>query len=127
MRKQIVLAAVLAVVAVSACGGGDPAPATGATTPPADTTAPAAGLEASVSIEALAFGPAELTVAAGTTVTWTNDEAGIPHTTTSDDGVWDSGTLQPGGSFSFTFDEPGSYPYSCTIHPSMSGTIVVEG
>jgi plastocyanin len=123
MSKRMVLIAAVVALAVAACSGdGAGSTTTGA---PADTSS--ADAEAAVSIEGFAFGPAELTVAPGTTVTWTNDESGIPHTTTSDDGDWDSGTLQPGDTFSFTFDEPGTYAYSCSIHPSMHGTIVVEG
>jgi len=51
----------------------------------------------------------------------------VDHTTTSDDGLWDSATLQPGEQFSFAFDQPGTYTYFCSIHPSMTATIVVEG
>jgi len=79
-----------------------------------------------VSIASLAFGPAAITIPVGTTVTWTNNEDAIPHTSTSDDGIWDSATLDPGEQFSFTFDEPGTYTYFCRIHPSMQATIVVE-
>jgi plastocyanin len=77
------------------------------------------------------FMPMELTVPAGTTVTWiNNDEA--EHTVTASDGLFDSGNIMtanvaPGASFSFTFTEPGTYEYTCTIHPRMSGTIVVTG
>ena len=59
-------------------------------------------------------------------MTWTND-GGVIHTTTSTDGLWDSGILDPGGTFSFTFDEAGTFEYLCSLHPSMVGTIVVTG
>lgn len=125
MRKQIVLLAAVLALSVAACGDDDGA----ATTQPAEGTATteAMGGGTEVSIEALAFSPGEITVSVGTTVTWTNDEAGIPHTVSSDDGVWDSGSLEPGDTFSFTFDEAGAFAYHCNIHPSMQGTIVVEG
>ena len=55
---------------------------------------------------------------------WTNDGLVI-HTTTSTDGVWDSAILNPGDTFSFTFDEAGTYEYLCSLHPTMVGTIVV--
>ncbi len=60
-------------------------------------------------------------------MTWVNNDT-VPHTATSDTGVWDSGTLNPGQSFSFTFNDAGTFPYHCAIHgaASMSGTIVVE-
>ena len=65
-------------------------------------------------------------VAVGTTVTVTNDD-GSPHTWTAVDGTFDSGGLGQGESFEFTFTEAGTYEYFCSIHPSMTGTIVVTG
>lgn len=73
-----------------------------------------------------AFSPVEIAVAAGTTVTWTNLDS-IPHTTTSDDAQWDSGSMGPRGSFEFNFAEPGTYEYFCAIHPgSMRATVIVS-
>src|SRR5215213_1494896 len=79
-----------------------------------------------VSIKDFSFSPAQITVPQGTTVTWTN-EGPSPHTTTADDGSWDSGTLQQGEDFSFTFDQPGTYTYHCSIHPDMTATVKVSG
>jgi LPXTG-motif cell wall-anchored protein len=89
--------------------------------------APAASAqdEMTVSIQDFFFEPDQLTVAPGTTVTWVNDGE-QPHTSTADDGTWDSGTLQPGESYSFTFDDPGDYSYLCEIHPDMTATITVS-
>ncbi len=91
-------------------------------------SAPAASAqdEMTVSIQDFFFEPDQLTVAPGTTVTWVNDGE-EPHTSTADDGTWDSGTLQPGESFSFTFDEPGIFRYVCRHHglAGMTGTITV--
>src|SRR5919107_777184 len=81
--------------------------------------------EMTVSIQDFFFDPGQLTVAPGTTVTWVNDGE-EPHPSTADDGTWDSGTLQPGESFSFTFDDPGDYSYLCEIHPDMTATITVS-
>ncbi len=78
-----------------------------------------------VTIANMAFSPSSLTVARGTTVTWTNND-GVSHTSTSNTGVWDTGTIQPGSSATFTFNTAGSYAYHCSIHPSMTGTIVVQ-
>jgi len=117
------------VLATAACGGGsdtgaaDTTPATEASS----ATAVPQAMTAEVSIEAFAFMSDDLTIPAGTTVTWTNDEGAIAHTTTSDDGLWDSNTLEPGEQFSFTFEDPGTYTYFCSIHPSMTATITVEG
>jgi plastocyanin len=80
-----------------------------------------------VSIVDNAFDPQFLTIYPDTTVQWTNIDSRI-HTTTSDSALWDSGPLDSGQSFSFTFTAPGSYPYHCGIHPAMTGTItVLEG
>ena len=79
-----------------------------------------------VSIVNMSFQPASLTINVGQTVTWTNNDT-MAHTVTSDTGVWNSGTLNPGASFSFTFTTPGTYTYHCAFHGSMTGTIVVTG
>jgi plastocyanin len=71
------------------------------------------------------FAPAALTVDAGATVTWTNKDD-EPHTVVSDAGLFRSGALDTGESFSFKFDRPGTYRYVCSIHPRMVGTIVVQ-
>ena len=71
------------------------------------------------------FAPTALTVAAGSTVTWTNrDEE--PHSVVSESGVFRSGALDTNESFSFRFDKAGTYRYTCSIHPRMVGTIVVR-
>src|SRR5690348_4278785 len=75
----------------------------------------------------LRFVPDPIMINVGTTVTWTDVTATIPHTTTSDTGVWDSGTVNPGGVFSFTFNTPGTFAYHCAFHKTrgMVGTITV--
>jgi plastocyanin len=78
-----------------------------------------------ITIQNFAFSPATITIPAGTTVTWTNEDSAA-HTATSDSGVWDSGTLMTGQSYSRTFDQPGTYPYHCMIHPFMKATIIVQ-
>jgi len=77
-----------------------------------------------VSIPGLSFSPASITVPVGTTVRWTNNHS-INHTSTADGGLWDSGLLAPGQSFSFTFNTAGTYPYHCTVHLAMLGTVIV--
>jgi hypothetical protein len=70
------------------------------------------------------FGTTQPTVVkAGTAITWINKD-GTQHTTTSNTGLWDSGVLGTGQSFTFTFNNPGTFPYHCNIHP-MTGTVVV--
>jgi plastocyanin len=92
-----------------------------------DATAAAAHAAVKVAIQGFAFSPAKLTVPIGTTVTWTNmDTAG--HTVTSDNGAWpDSGTIDNGKSFSFTFKKAGKFTYHCAVHPSMVASITVTG
>ena len=98
---------------------------------------------ACVTIQDFSFSPATLSVKAGTTVQWINNGPS-GHTTTSDGSVWTSGTLAPpsggggygggtaGGTYQFTFNTPGSYPYHCMLHPpsnpaysGFTGTITV--
>jgi plastocyanin len=74
------------------------------------------------------FTQMSVTIAVGDTVTWTNNGA-TAHTSTSDTGVWDSGTMNPGASFSRTFTTPGTFPYHCSFHQAlgMTGTVTVTG
>jgi plastocyanin len=78
-----------------------------------------------VNIDNFAFAPQRLTVKAGTTVTWTNEDD-IPHTVTSSKKVFRSKALDTNDKFSFTFTTPGEYEYFCSLHPHMTGAIVVE-
>ena len=78
-----------------------------------------------VKIDNFSFGPAALTVPAGTTITWTNRDD-IPHTVVSTDGVFKSKVLDTDEKFSFTFGKAGTYPYFCSIHPKMTGKVIVQ-
>jgi len=80
---------------------------------------------ARISIANFAFAPATLAVGAGETVTWTNDD-GAPHGLAYKDGAQGVNPLLPGASFSRTFDKPGTYDYICSVHPYMSGRVVVR-
>ncbi len=97
--------------------------------PPAPVTqvASTARSVTNVTIEDFDFKPGVFGVAVppGTTITWTNNGPTV-HTTTSDSGVWDSGDLQVGDNFSFTFTDPGVYWYFCRPHPFMRGTITID-
>ncbi len=79
----------------------------------------------SVSISGFAFNPASLTVTVGTLVTWTNNDS-VTHTVTSDTGVWDSGQIISGQTFSHTFNQTGTFSYHCSIHTNMVAKIVVQ-
>jgi plastocyanin len=80
-----------------------------------------------VKIDNFSFGPATVTVAVGTTVTWTNGDD-IPHTvvSTDDPKAFKSKVLDTDEKFSYTFAKPGTYPYFCSVHPKMTGTVVVK-
>jgi plastocyanin len=134
-RTRLVVPAVIAVLAVivlAGCGSS----ATGAN-PQTSTPAASAAAGTSVTIQNFAFTPQTLTVKPGTTVTWTNKD-GAPHTVTATDGIatnakttglFDSGQIGQGGTFSFTFAKSGTYFYECTIHfsmPSMHAKIIVS-
>ena len=141
MRRLPVLAfSLFALLALSACAsstGGTAAPA--ATAPqPAESSAasaPAAGGggcttsseegAAQVGIENFTFSPGDVTAAVGETITWTNEDS-APHTATLDDGACDTGNIAQGATAGLVFDAAGTYPYHCTIHPNMKGTITIQ-
>jgi plastocyanin len=79
---------------------------------------------AAVNIKNHAFDPAQLNVAKGTTVTWTNADSEA-HTVTADDGLFDSGVLEPGQSYSVWLGGSGTVAYHCELHPDMKGSVVV--
>jgi plastocyanin len=91
------------------------------------TPAPAPSAPNTVSMSGMTFHPASITVPRGTTVTWNNNDA-IPHTSTSDTGVWDTGGLAPGASATTTFNTAGTFTYNCIYHAAMGmkGTVVVQ-
>ena len=82
-------------------------------------------MDLKVKIDNFTFGPAELTVKAGTTITWTNRDD-IPHTVVSSDKAFKSKVLDTDETFSSTFQTPGTFSYFCSIHPKMTGKVVVQ-
>ena len=117
MRKSLCIVGLLATVMVAMLllSAGSPGSS-------ANTAEPAS---AEVKVDNFSFGPATLTVAVGTTVTWTNRDD-IPHTIVSTDKVFKSKVLDTDEKFSFTFSKAGTYPYFCSIHPKMTGSVVVQ-
>jgi plastocyanin len=94
-------------------------------TPSATATPAPAARQVSATIQNVAFSPNSITVARGTTVTWTNLDS-MAHTVTADNGSWGStSTLGQGGTYSHVFTSPGSYTYHCAIHSFMKGTVIV--
>lgn len=121
----------LALIVAVGCGSDYSPPPTSPSPSPSPAPAPG-GTAASVSIQAgaealanRAYAPAELDVAVGTTVTWSNDDS-EGHTTDSDAPGWNSGIISPRGRFSVAFQTPGTFRYHCSIHPSMVGTVIVR-
>ena len=94
------------------------------TTTPAETTAPAPSGTITVDIRDHAFNPAQLNIAPGTTVTFVNNDT-EPHTATADNGLFDTGVLEPGYSFDVFLEGSGTVTYHCELHPDMQGSIVV--
>lgn len=119
-RIMLLVGLVAGALLLAACSGSS----SDETTTTADAPARDDG---EVSIEDFAFGPNDITVSVGDTITWTNNEASISHTTTSDEGIWNSDLLKPGDSFEQTFTEAGTFTYFCSIHPSMTASITVSG
>jgi len=92
---------------------------------PRPVSAQSYGQGARVNIYQYMFHPGVLRIPVGATVTWTNYDP-FAHTSTSDTGVWDSGTINPGASYHYTFNTAGTFSYHCMIHPFMHGVIIVQ-
>jgi plastocyanin len=125
-RQRLALigtAAVTVAVAVFAVGRGV-ASDTGSVVAGATSSPPSATAAAEV-IKDFAFSPQTVTVKVGGAVTWTNGD-GFAHSVKSADGSFVSQDLPPGQSFTATFAAPGTFPYICGIHNSMTGTVVVQ-
>jgi len=154
MNKLFVSILVIILLVIAACGQETPPPASdtgvvssGPATDSADSNAPTTGSEATdtapstsssdssaattapqtwqVKIKDFKFTPQDLTIKAGDTVTWTNED-GVAHTATADDRSFDSDRLTQGASYSFTFTTAGAFEYFCDIHPSMRASVKVE-
>jgi plastocyanin len=137
MKKLLALLIACLALTLAACGdddddddGGGTAGTT--TTEQTDTgAAPPAGGGGgaeTVDMKDIKYVPADITVDAGTTITWTNSDQ-VPHTVTKDGGPgpdFDSGNIDPGGTYEETFDTPGTIDYVCTIHPGQEGSVTVE-
>ncbi len=118
--KKIIGCWLLIMLVVSLMVGGctqAPAPT------PAPDPSPGGGTAYQVTIKDFAFSPAVITIKVGDTVTWTEQDS-VHHTATG--GIFDSGDLGQGQTYSKTFDKVGTYDYICSYHSSMKGTVIVE-
>lgn len=119
MNKKILIGAVLAAILIvgASCGYGS--------TKSTKSSSPSTPISTnSVVMSNLAFSPANITVTAGTTVTWTNNDS-VNHTVTGDSGGPSSGQISGGQSYSFTYSTAGTFPYHCGDHANMTGTVTV--
>jgi plastocyanin len=105
-----------AVVIIAGCTSSTQSPSSAQTSAASQNT---------VTMKGLAFNPSALTINKGANVTWQNDDS-TTHTVTSDTGAFESGNMSPGNSFTHQFNGTGTFPYHCSIHPSMIGTITVQ-
>jgi plastocyanin len=127
MRKWIapVLVVALAALVLAGCSspassGGSTGGSSGGSTGGTSGTAPKT---ASVDISGFAFNPSSVEVAVGGTVTWKNSDS-VGHTVSGSG--WASGDLAQGATYSNTFSTAGTFPYKCSVHPSMTGDVVVK-
>ena len=120
MRRRVSVAVAVAVMAFAGWSVGERNVVANA-----EAKAAAAPTTMEVKIDNFSFGPTTITVLVGTTVTWTNRDD-IPHTVVSTDGVFKSKVMDTDEKFSFTFTKAGTFAYFCSIHPKMTGTVVVQ-
>lgn len=126
IRVIPVILLLASVVALTGCGGSQSAAISQPKNDVAATPQPAQSEEVHVRIIDFAFEPATITIKPGTTVVWTN-EGPTEHNTVSKKGkVWESNIMEKGDVYSYRFEKSGEFPYWCTLHPSMLGTVVVE-
>ena len=135
MKTQLLSIFVLIAVILAACGTAvtstppqSPSisvPTTQAPSPTPPQAPAATNNEVKINISGFKFDPATVTTKVGTKVTWTNQDSST-HSVVADDGSWASDSLAKGATYSQTFDKAGTYKYSCGIHASMKGSIVVE-
>jgi plastocyanin len=127
MRRICRASLLICVVAAAGCGGGGSSPMT---TMPTPTPGGASPFMAAISMGAsflttTAFVPNPISITVGTIVKWTNND-NVSHDVTSQNNLFFSGNMPPGATFTYTFQSTGSFPYYCTIHPMMVGTVTVQ-
>jgi plastocyanin len=109
----------------AAANPNSPSPSPSSSSPAPSSPASVLIVPGAATLTTTAFNGNPTVVPKGTTVTWTNNDL-VVHTSTSDNGAWNSGNIAPGGTFSTTLDTAGTFVYHCAIHPGMVGTVTVQ-
>lgn len=113
------------ILLLTACGSSSTSTTTPSSPSPGAGGTPVAIVSGASIMTTTAYAPNPITVGIGGSVTWTNND-NTSHTATANDATWNSGNIAPGASFTRSFPTAGSFPYHCTIHPGMVGTVVVQ-
>ena len=125
--KTLIFILVLAVISFSGCIQNSHNQTSGQNTTNANQTLnPVTNSKYTVAIQNFTFNPRILMVPTGTTVTWVNEQQSTAHNIYSYNGTFQSKNLNTGDNYSFKFTKSGTYRYHCTIHPNMTGTIIVQ-
>jgi plastocyanin len=125
-RPRMIAVALVAAALAAACGSSGDGSSTPTSAPaPVSSGSAAAGGGSTVEINNFAFTPKTLSVPAGTTVTWKFDDS-TQHTVTADDNSFTSAAMGDGQTYTHTFDTAGTVKYHCSIHPFMTGAVVVK-
>jgi plastocyanin len=125
MRTRFALLVTLGALLISFVSCGKASTPTMPTTPTTGNGSPVSIVAGASTKTTTAFNPNPITISRGGSVTWMNNDT-TSHTSTSDSGMWNSGTLAPGAQFTATFSSAGTFTYHCAIHPGMVGSVVVQ-
>jgi len=128
MNKALIAVIVVVILAVGGWAIYDHHKSNSNTNSSSSDSSQSVASSGAINIKNMMFTPSQISIQKGGTVTWTNND-NIVHTVVDDlrnIGGPSSGDIQPGGTYSFTFNKTGSFQYHCSIHPSMRGTIVVK-
>ena len=123
MKYPLLAGAALVLILASGCGSSmtNPSP----TPSPITSGSTVSIVSGATTRGSSAYSPNPINVSAGATVTWTNNDT-VTHTSTSDNGQWNSGNIAPQASFSRMFPTAGTFTYHCSLHPGMVGTVTVQ-
>lgn len=125
MSLRMTIAMIVLTVSIGCGSSTSPAPSPAPMPLPSGSSTSASIVSGASTLTTTAYSPNPLNISVGTTVIWRNND-NMAHTSTANGGAWDSGVIQPSGQFSFALQSRGTFPYHCTIHPNMVGTVNVQ-